>query len=183
MVIPWLESFRAAASSEAGRPIILALATVDAAGDPQVRSVVCRRVDDDGRIWITSDARSAKHCELAEHPRAAAVVWFPVVREQFRFNGRVQILDSASGSYDREKLWRSLSPATRGSFFGPRPGESRAEIDAFTESSEAPDPPASFEVLVLDPERAEHLVLTTHPHQRRRWERGPNGIRMFELNP
>jgi PPOX class probable FMN-dependent enzyme len=182
MEIPWLQPFRAAAASEPGRPTIIALATVDAAGDPQVRSVVCRRIDDDGRLWITSDARSAKHDELVHRPRAAAVAWFPATREQFRFNGGVRIIDSNANDPAAEKIWRDLPPATRAMFYWPPPGQPRAPADAFVESADATEPPASFEVLVLQPDRVEHLSLAVHPHQRRRWDWDADWW-MEELNP
>lgn len=171
MEVPWLEAFRSAAVREAaGRPIVLALATVDEAGDPQVRSVVCRRVDDQGAIWITSDARSAKHRQIANHGRAAAVAWFPAPREQFRFSGPVQMLDASSGSPGRTILWQSLSPETRATFLWPAPGAPRtAPDDAFARTNDDAAPPASFEGLILRPDLAEHLVLSTHPHRRLRW--------------
>ena len=177
-----MKSLRAAASSEAGRPMILALATVDEAGEPQVRSVVCRHIDDDGELWITSDSRSAKHRELIRHPRAATVAWFPAAREQFRFNGPVEILDSFSTRPERADIWQALSPETRATFLWPDPGRPRVEASAFVRSSDQVVPPASFEVLVLRPVTVEQLVLTKHPHQRRRWElNGAWSVR--ELNP
>lgn len=182
MVIPWLELFRAAASSESGRPIIIALATVDAAGDPQVRSVVCRHMDDEGRIWITSDTRSPKHRQILAHPRAAAVAWFSSIREQFRFNGTVEILDSSSTGTARVEFWRGLPSATRATFFWPPPGEIRNPGATFAASSDAPDPPPSFGVLVLSPSRVEHLMLKYDPHQARRWERNTHWATQ-EVNP
>jgi pyridoxamine 5'-phosphate oxidase len=182
MQIPWLQSFRAAVASEPGRPAIIALATVDAAGDPQVRSVVCRRIDDEGRLWITSDARSAKHDQLARHPRAAAVAWFPTTREQFRLNGAVEIMDNRSIDPARADLWRDLPPATRATFYWPAPGQARAPLDRFVETADAIEPPASFEILVLLPTRVEYLLLSSQPHQRRRWDRKANWI-TEELNP
>jgi pyridoxamine 5'-phosphate oxidase len=183
MEIPWLEPFRSAAAREAGRPIILALATVDEAGDPQVRSVVCRRVDDQGTLWIASDARSAKHHEIASHRRVAAVAWFPAPREQFRFSGLVQILDHSSDSPDRANLWQSLSPETRATFLWPAPGAPRtASDDAFARASDDAAPAPSFEIGVLRPDVTEHLVLSTHPHRRRRWT-FEHQWRVQEINP
>lgn len=183
METPWLQPFRAAAERESGRPIILSLATVDEAGDPQVRSVVCRRVDDGGVFWIASDARSTKHRQLATHPRAAAVAWFAETREQFRFSGSVQILGSSSDSSERVDLWRTLSPETRATFFWPDPGEPRtAAGDAFPRTSDAAEPPPSFQLLMLRPNTVDHLALTSHPHRRRRWTwDGDWAVR--ELNP
>jgi PPOX class probable FMN-dependent enzyme len=182
MKIPWLEPFRTAELSEEGRQLILSLATIGVTGDPKVRSVICRRIDERGQIWIASDARSGKHRELHAYPRASAVAWFPAVREQFRFDGPARILDSATDIPDRVELWRALPPTTRAMFFWPAPGTPRVSTESFVASSEALEPPPTFEILVLQPIRVEHLVLTTHPHQRRRWERGVQWT-MQELNP
>lgn len=182
MIIPWLEPFRAAMSSEEGRPIVLSLATIHAVGDPHVRSVICRRIDDQGQIWVASDARSAKHRELTAYPRASAVAWFSAIQEQFRLDGPARILDSDTGGQDRLELWRALSPTTRAKFFWPAPGTPRDASNCFAESSDAQEPPASFEILVLQPTRVEQLVIAAHPHQRRRWEQGVQWT-VQELNP
>lgn len=183
MEVPWLEPFRAAEAHDVGRPLIVSLATVDEAGDPQVRSVVCRRVDDNGVLWIASDARSAKHRQLAMHPRAAAVAWFAATREQFRFTGPVEILGPTSNSPARADLWRALSPETRGTFLWPDPGEPRtASDDAFARSNGTVDPPDSFEILMLRPTAVDRLALTAHPHQRRLWTLARDWI-VQELNP
>ena len=87
-------------------PIVLSLATVDADCRPHVRSVICRRSDEDGSLWITADSRSDKHAQLKEHPFAEAVIWIEKTREQFRFRGPVHILDASSHSQDRVDLWR-----------------------------------------------------------------------------
>lgn len=179
--IPWLKPWRAAISAEAGRPAVLALATVDAAGDPQVRSVVCRRIDEFGRIWITSDSRSAKHQEIQRHPRVAAVAWLPSSRVQFRFRASIETLDPADRQ--RIELWQTLSPETRATFFWLTPGEPRtAADDAFVRSSDAARPPESFEVLVLRPRMVELLDLNLHPHRRLRWSE-LEGWTAIELNP
>lgn len=182
MQIPWLELFRLAAACEEKGSIIIALATVNPVGDPQVRSVVCRRIDDDGRIWITSDTRSPKHRQLVAHPRAAAVAWLSRTREQFRFNATVEILDSSSTGSARAEFWRSLPSATRETFFWPPPGEIRDPGGTFPTSNDAADPPPSFGLLVLSPIRVEHLVLRFDPHQARRWDRSTNWATQ-ELNP
>lgn len=182
MIIPWLEPLRAAESSEEGRQFILALATLGPTGDPHVRSVVCRRVDEKGQLWIASDIRSGKHRELVAFPRASAVAWFPTAREQFRFDGGAKILDSATDIPDRVELWRALPPTTRATFFWPAPGTPRGSTESFVASSEVLEPPPTFEILMLQPTHVEHLVLRTHPHQRRRWERGVQWT-MQELNP
>jgi pyridoxamine 5'-phosphate oxidase len=144
--------------------------------------MVCRRLGDDGALWIASDSRSAKNGELSRHPNAAALAWFPATREQFRFTGNVQIIGQSTTSPERGDLWRALSPETRATFLWPDPGESRASDDAFARSNDAAEPPASFEVLVLRPASVDHLDLKTHPHLRRRWNCDGRWI-VREINP
>lgn len=182
MEAPWLDLLRLAAYHDAGRPLVLALSTVDAAGNPQVRSMISRRLDDDGRLWLTTDSRSAKHVELSLRPNVAALAWFPITREQFRLNGRVELLGPATLGSARGELWRTLSPETRATFFWPHPGKPRDADEVFTPTSSATDPPASFAVLLLHPQAVEHLDLAQQPHRRRRWTwDGRWNVR--ELNP
>ena len=167
MTIPWLPILRQAIAAQGSGPLIVSLATVDSAGEPQVRSVVVRRVTDDGELRITSDARGGKHEQIVRHPTAAVCAWFAATREQFRFSATVRIV--APDSPDRAAIWKELSSATRATFFWPVPGTPKAQSEAFIESSDAPLPPASFELLQLRPISVEHLLLTEHPHCRTRW--------------
>lgn len=180
MTDSWITRFCNAISNDVARPLVLALATVDAEGNPQVRHVVCRRFDDrDGSLWFTSDARSAKMAELERHPLAAAVCWLAESRQQFRFNGAVTICRDAS---KRTRLWESLKPETRATFTWPAPGGAFDAAASFAKTSDAAVPPDTFSVLVQRPTVVEHLDLTTHPHRRRRW-RADDGWRCRELNP
>jgi PPOX class probable FMN-dependent enzyme len=165
MAVPWLDAFR----SVAARPLILSLATVAGNGGPDVRSVICRRVEDDGSLWFTSDARSGKDAQLAMNSNVAAVYWAPATREQFRFWGGSEILNESSGNPSREELWKELTAETRAMFFWPPPGEPRVTDSRFVAASEAESPPATFDAIVLRPSRVEHLALSMHPHRRTRW--------------
>lgn len=175
----WLTVFRSATPRDAARPLVVALATVDVEGSPQVRSVICRLIDDDGSLWFTSDARSAKNAQLERHPLAAAVCWLAESRQQFRFNGPVTICRDES---ERKRLWESLKPETRVTFGWPAPGAPLDAAASFATTSDAAVPPADFSVLVLRPTAVEHLDLTKQPHRRRRW-RADDGWRRRELNP
>jgi PPOX class probable FMN-dependent enzyme len=162
--------FRDAIDRGSFRPVILSLATVDSEGHPHVRMVVCRRIGDDGSLWIASDARSGKHVQLAARPEAAAVCWIGSTREQFQFEGKVQVFGDSSGSPDRIGLWREISPESRALFFWPAPGRPRERDEAcFVASSDAVTPPDSFEILVLRPSQVEYLGLSVHPPHRLRW--------------
>lgn len=178
MSVPWLDIIR-----DAIKNAVLALATVDSNGHPRVRSVICRRIDDDGSLLITTDARSDKHAQLRSHAEAAAVIWLEETREQVRFVGRVEILGADSSSQERIELWQEMPPQSRAMFFWPTPGLPRESDDAaFLSSSEAMLPPVVFEVLKLRPKQVEYLGLTAHPHLRLRWTMGERW-ECEELNP
>jgi PPOX class probable FMN-dependent enzyme len=167
MTPPWLELFRTATATE--RPLILSLATVDAEGHPQVRSVVCRRIGSDGSLWVASDARSAKNAQLAADPHAAVVCWIANTREQFRFAGPVEIVSEESPSQDRVDLWREMTAESRAMYFWPVPGAPREGSNEFLTDNDDPIPPRSFEILILRPNEVEHLRLSVRPHDRTRW--------------
>src|SRR5215213_3847478 len=85
----WAVELTRALGEEYGgeRPRVCTLATVDKAGLPRARSVVCRRVGPDGAIWLASDARSEKNEHVKASPQAEVVFWLPTRREQFRVQG------------------------------------------------------------------------------------------------
>jgi pyridoxamine 5'-phosphate oxidase len=89
----WLEQLQrwydeAAASPAIDEPNALQLATVSAAGDPDVRTVLARDFNVAGVAFYTN-YDSAKGRQLAARPRAAAVFsWLPLQR-QVRLRGAV----------------------------------------------------------------------------------------------
>lgn len=182
MTPEWIELFRTATAST--QPLVMSLATVDSEGRPRVRSVVCRSIADDGSLWFASDARSGKNTQLRTGPSNGAVevvAWLPVTREQFRLSGVARVIPS--GAEESRQMWEEINPESRAMYFWPPPGEARTPDDsAFIRTSDAPLPPPTFEVIVLQPTSVEHLSLAMHPHQRRRWTMERNwGCE--ELNP
>jgi pyridoxamine 5'-phosphate oxidase len=171
LMIPWLGIFRAALQREYGdRPRIVTLASVDAKRRPRARSVILRRIDDDGALWITSNAFAAKNEQLRESPVAELVAYLPGSREQFRLAGRAQVIGPAEDQGLREEFWKSMSDAARATFFWPRIGEPVREgeaVPASTDTSVAM--PAVFELIAVKPEEVEHLTTAAIPHRRTRW--------------
>jgi pyridoxamine 5'-phosphate oxidase len=87
----WLEE---AARSEVNDPEAMALATVDGAGLPDVRMMLCKGADARGLVFYTN-TESAKGRELAGRPRAAALFHWKSLRRQARFRGAVTELTGA----------------------------------------------------------------------------------------
>jgi pyridoxamine 5'-phosphate oxidase len=71
-----------------------ALATADAAGQPSVRIVLVRRVDQRGFVFFTN-YHSRKGRELAENPRASLCQHWPTLEEQVRVEGATERIDDA----------------------------------------------------------------------------------------
>lgn len=83
------EWFAEAKAAEPNDPNAMALASVDAAGLPDVRMVLMNGRDRRGIIFYTH-YDSAKGTQLLAHPKAAAVFHWKSLRRQVRFRGAVE---------------------------------------------------------------------------------------------
>jgi len=70
-------------------PEACALATADAAGQPSVRMLLLKEVDDQGFVFATSYI-SRKARDLADNPRGAVLVYWYALGRQVRAEGRVE---------------------------------------------------------------------------------------------
>jgi pyridoxamine 5'-phosphate oxidase len=80
--------FADAKAQEPNDPDAMALATVDAAGMPNVRMVLLKSVDERGFVFY-SNRESAKGEELAANPRAALSFHWKSLRRQVRVRGDI----------------------------------------------------------------------------------------------
>jgi len=89
----WLEQLERwisdAERSEAAEPNAMVLATADGDGVPGVRTVLLRGLDGRGLAFYTN-LRSRKGSELAENPRASAVLLWLEIHRQVRVDGTVE---------------------------------------------------------------------------------------------
>lgn len=170
------------------------LATVALDGEPAVRTVVFRGfLQGSDTLRFTTDTRTAKAEQLAENPRAEACWIFRESREQFRLAGRLRLIAEDHPEPDlavaRLASWGETPASTRLTFGWPDPGSPRAEPRRFRVSAPDPDrPPSSFALLLLEPDRVDHLDLRPDPHARTRYQRpgGPGGgapWEAVEVNP
>jgi pyridoxamine 5'-phosphate oxidase len=83
-----------AEKSEPNDPNAMALATVDAAGQPSVRMVLLKGVDSGGFVFYTN-LESRKGADLAANPRAALLFHWKSLKRQVRIEGPVEPVDSA----------------------------------------------------------------------------------------
>lgn len=119
---------RAESDSDVFEPLAAAVATVDADGRPNVRTVLMRFLDERGPGFVTA-VTSAKGQELAVNPHIAAGLTWPAMYRAVRFRGRAVALDRA----EVEEYWRSRPWASRISAWASdqsRPIGSRADLEA-----------------------------------------------------
>jgi pyridoxamine 5'-phosphate oxidase len=91
--------FAEAKAAEPNDPDAMALATVDAAGLPDVRMVLLKQADERGFVFYTNE-QSAKGGELASNPKAALVLHWKSIRRQVRVRGAVErVTDAEADSY------------------------------------------------------------------------------------
>lgn len=151
----------------------LQLATVTKEGYPANRTVVFRGfLENSNQLQIVTDARSEKIVQI-EHQRWGEACWyFTKTREQFRLAGKLtlvradypdKVLQEA-----RQAAWQKLSDSARLQFAWPDPGQPRAEgKDAFSPLLTAvKEPLPNFCLLLLNPEKVDHLQLQGEPQNR-----------------
>ncbi|UQX02371.1 pyridoxal 5'-phosphate synthase [Streptomyces sp. RerS4] len=140
-------------------PHTMSLATVDAAGRPDVRVLMLH--DADPRGWhFATHATSAKGRQLAEHPDAALGFYWPALGRQVRLRGRV----SACGP---EESRADLAVRSRGALAAALTGRqsevldgteelARASAAAWERAGAEPDAPVpTWTRYVLSPTEAE----------------------------
>jgi PPOX class probable FMN-dependent enzyme len=171
IMFEWVTELRAALARELeGAPAVMIVATVDPGGAPHARSLVCRRIENDGRLFAVMDDRSSKVAHIAANRRSEAVFWLPRTRIQYRITADATIVRYLADDTLRREIWRELSDAARALFFWPTPGIAPSSDDAFAEAVSADvQPPRNFDVLILEPKQVDRLALDTHPHRRRVW--------------
>ncbi|MFS0713156.1 pyridoxamine 5'-phosphate oxidase family protein [Microbacterium sp. 2P01SA-2] len=90
---------RAAASAGVAEPHAATLATVDADGIPDARTLIVKDVDERG--WAFASTRSsAKGGQLADHPAAALAFWWQPVMRAVRVRGPVREAEAADTAAD-----------------------------------------------------------------------------------
>lgn len=91
--------FREARAKELNDPNAMALATVDAAGAPDVRMVLLKDVSAEGFTFY-SNAESAKGGQLAANPHAALCLHWKSLGRQVRVRGPVSfVVDAEADAY------------------------------------------------------------------------------------
>lgn len=98
---------RSAVQPDVPEPLALSVATADAEGWPNVRTVLLRFFDERGPGFVTS-TESTKGREIAANGRLAASLTWPALYRAIRFRGTAQELDRAEvEAYFGSRPWAS----------------------------------------------------------------------------
>ena len=85
--------------TEPDDPNAMALATVDAAGQPNLRMILLKGSDERGFVFYTN-CQSAKGLELAEAPKAALLFYWKSLHRQIRVRGPIEpVSDKEADAY------------------------------------------------------------------------------------
>jgi hypothetical protein len=147
------------------------LATVDAEGAPQVRSVVLRGADRARRtLRLHTDRRSPKARELAAEPRTAFLLYDARARLQLRLTGRARLSTDGPGP---DAAWAASRPGARVCYRQPvAPGAPIAApgaVDPGPEARAPADPEAgraTFATVEIEIARLDWLYLAASGHRR-----------------
>jgi pyridoxamine 5'-phosphate oxidase len=149
----WVDAALAAASAERDdlpEPTALSVATVDATGTPNVRTVLMRFFDERGPGFVTN-LESTKSVELRANPKVAAALTWPALYRAIRFRGTAVLV----GRDEVEAYFATRPYGARLSAWASdqsRPAADRAELEArWTEAMERfPDTGSDDDVPVPD---------------------------------
>jgi pyridoxamine 5'-phosphate oxidase len=189
---PWRSPLSRALHRDRSKPHsrYFQLATVQANGYPANRTVVFRGfLNDTNQLKIITDSRSQKVYQVQHEPWAEACWYFTGTREQFRLAGKLMLVDENNPHTDLQKArystWQELSENARIQFAWARPGEKRAEPEAFSPPQpDAMNPLPNFCLLLLDVVKVDHLQLRGEPQNRWLYIRDDfNNWSSAEINP
>ena len=98
------------AATEPSHPFrFLSLATTDQEG-PDIRYVVLRAVDGEGRLYFFTDYRTQKINHLQTNPQIALLFYNSEKRVQIRIKAKASI---HRGNYEAEKYWQTVEGDAR----------------------------------------------------------------------
>jgi len=131
-------------------PLAMSVATVDATGVPNVRTVLMRFLDERGPGFVTA-LTSAKGREIAANPVMAVALTWPPMYRAIRFRGRAVMVDRAEVlDYWQSRPWASRISAWTSQQSEPVGSRTDLEEAYARRSAEFPDTGAESDVPVPD---------------------------------
>lgn len=189
---PWREPLARALHRNRSNPVsrYFQLATITSKGLPTNRTVVFRGFfPNTNQLQIITDSRSEKISHIEQQPWGEVCWYFTKTREQFRLAGKLTLIttDSSEEAFQKELLsiWQNLSDSARLQFAWPYPGKPREKDEsAFSAEVSDNDPLPNFCLLLLDPEKVDHLELRGTPQNRYLYTRKDSQTWLTqEINP
>lgn len=182
LISSWVDTARArqVERGDVPEPLSFAVATVDAQGRPDVRTVLMRFLDPVGPGFVTS-LESVKSRQLEATPFVAATLTWPAMFRAIRFRGRAERIDPAQlDTYfaDRPRgsqlsAWVSHQSQPVG---GRAPLEQAwAEVEARYEGQDVPRPDDFGGWRIACDEVEAWAGRSNRLHDRFRWTRGADG--------
>ena len=140
-------------------PSAMSLATVDANGQPSVRTVLLRGIDERGFVFFTN-SKSRKGIQMSGNPQVALTFYWDAWAEQVHVEGRVTVIpESESDAYWKRRVRLSQIGAWASEQSRPLSGRDEfmarvREMERRFEGQEVPRPPHWFGYRVV-PHRIE----------------------------
>lgn len=151
-----------------------------------MRTVILRRVTDEGTLIFFTDTRSEKAGHLAKDDRMEIHAWWTKGRVQFRLRGRATI-SSEDEDPVRQELWMDLHEEDLERFFGPAPGSPRGADQERTtvkpSEAEVDEIADTFAIVRLVPEQVDVLYLNPGGHVREHFWRQNEGWSSRSVQP
>ncbi|KMZ59628.1 Pyridoxal 5'-phosphate synthase [Zostera marina] len=146
------------------------IATVGFNGKPSNRTVVFRGFSGNSdKFQINTDLRTNKVEDIKHCPFAEVCWYFTETWEQFRINGKIDIIDGLNSSplklQQRETAWFESSLKSRSQYLGNAPGfPSIYDETSMKQTNLNPStgPVDAFCLLVFDPEKVDYLNLKSN---------------------
>lgn len=166
------------ANEHPDRPQIT-LSTVDAAGEPDARTVLLSEFDDEG-FFFNTDAASRKAADIAAHPTVALTVLWPGFTRQLVVRGRAEVApaDRIAAAYAARSPYLQQLAWQNSHEFAALPLETRRQRWAeFTAAHpDGFDQPDSWTGFVVRPRRLTFWTSNPDTASRRvEWAFGPDG--------
>jgi len=174
----------AAGVAEHGSPFrTLTLATVDASGSPDTRTIVLRGFDRAANVVsLHTDSRAAKYGQILANPAVALLFWDKQRRLQLRLRGRATL---HGGDATARAAWAALPNVARQLYrVRQAPGTQLPDPSA-AQYGEGPEALgfAAFVVIEVAFDRLEALHLTDTGQIRARFDFLPGGVQAAWLVP
>ncbi len=168
LLIDWLES---AIAFPVAQPHAMALATADQAGVPSNRTLLLKDVTAGG-LWFATMSSSPKGLELAENPRAAAVLYWREQSRQVRVSGSVELGPREVSDLDfLQRHPKARATAIAANQSSPIFSEAQYEAAVGSALARVHDTPGlvpeSWNAYVLKPDSIEFWQATRHREQQR----------------